>query len=572
MFRYFFLIVFIISLIACSTKEHIPVDLIIHNASVYTVDVENPVAQAVAIANGRIVFVGRSDEALLMKNPDTKVIDAKKNFVIPGFIEGHGHFSALGFSLLNLNFLTAKSWDEIIDSVKAKVAKTEKGIWIEGRGWHQEKWTKAPSPSIQGYPSYESISAISPNNPIILFHASGHSLFANKKAMELAGISNDTPDPHGGRIVRNQNKEAIGVFEENAMDIIKKAHGTYKEGLNVNEQEALWQKAIGKAQDECINKGITSFQDAGSTFTELNRYETLAKNKRLNLRLWVMARHSYAEMKDEIYKYKRIGIGNDFYTCNAIKSEVDGALGAFGAWLLKPYSDKPNFHGQNTTDIYEVKKIGELAMANNMQFCVHSIGDRANRVVLDIFEGLAELHKDKLDLRWRIEHAQHLNPIDMPRFKKHNFIASIQAVHCTSDAPFVVKRLGEQRAKNGAYAWRSLLNNHVRIANGTDTPVEDVDPIKNFYASVTRKRADNGMVFFPEQRMTRAEAIKSYTLDNAYAAKEENIKGSIEKGKYADIVILSNNLLKCKEQDILKTKVLFTIVNGKILKKYHKTI
>jgi predicted amidohydrolase YtcJ len=567
MLRKFLLAGFITSLLACSTKERIPVDLIIHNATIYTVDDKKSIVEALAVTNGKIVFVGKSSEALNLKNPDTKVIDAQNHFVMPGFIEGHGHFSALGFSLLNLNFIKSKSWDEIVDSVAAKVAHTGKGIWIEGRGWHQEKWIKSPENTIQGYPDHEMLSKISPDNPLILYHASGHSLFANKKAMELAGISNDTPDPQGGRIVRNQNKEAIGVFEERAMDLIRIPYESYKKGLNASVEENFWQEAIKKAQQECINKGITSFQDAGSKYFELDRYEALARNKKLDLRLWVMARHSYEEMKSEIHKYKKIGIGNDFYTCNAIKSEVDGALGAFGAWLLKPYSDKPNFTGQNTTDIYEVKKIGELAMANDMQFCVHSIGDRANRVVLDVFEGLADLHKEKKDLRWRIEHAQHLSVEDMPRFAKHNFIASIQAVHCTSDAPFVIKRLGEQRARTGAYPWRSLLNHHVKIANGTDTPVEDVDPIKNFYASVTRKREDNGMVFFPEQRMTRAEAIKSYTIDNAYAAKEEHIKGSLEVGKYADIVILSNNLLRCKDQDILKTEVLFTIVNGKILKK-----
>jgi predicted amidohydrolase YtcJ len=557
--------VFILS--ACSKKETVPLDLIIHNGYVYTVDEKTTVVDAIGVSKGKIVFVGTSSEALQLKNPDTKVIDANGHFVMPGFIEGHGHFSGLGYSLINLNFLKSKSWQEIVDSVSSKALKSKKGEWIEGRGWHQEKWSTPLSSSIQGYPFHDDLSKVTNDNPVILFHASGHSLFANKKAMDLAGISADTKDPEGGRIVRNQNKEAIGVFEERAMDLIKNSFEEYKKSLDANRQEELWLEAIAKAEEECINKGITSFQDAGSKFFELDRYEKLAKDGKLDLRLWVMARHSYEDMKNVIARYKKIGVGNNFYTCNAIKSEVDGALGAFGAWLLKPYADKPDFHGQNTTDIYEVKRIGELAMENNMQYCVHSIGDRANRVVLDVFEGLYSINPTKKDMRWRVEHAQHLDPKDFPRFAKHQFIASMQAVHCTSDAPFVAKRLGEQRAKYGAYAWRTLLDNKVKIANGTDAPVEDVDPIKNFYASVTRKREDNGMVFFPEQKMTRAEAIKSYTYDNAYAAKEEKIKGSIEVGKVADFVILSNNLLKCKEQDILKTKVLFTIINGKIKKK-----
>ncbi|MBK9689199.1 MAG: amidohydrolase [Saprospiraceae bacterium] len=438
-----------------------------------------------------------------------------------------------------------------------------KGTWIEGRGWHQEKWDSLPVRSVQGYPMHTALSKVSPDHPVILFHASGHALFANEKAMELAGIGLDTPNPPGGRIVRNNKGEAIGVFEERAMEAVRQAYEDYRKKLSADAKEKEWQTAIALAEAECIENGITSFQDAGSSFEELTRYRRLAEKKELDIRLWAMARHDYNTMKDVIGKYK---YKSPFFTCNAIKSEVDGALGAFGAWLLKPYNDKPGFTGQNTTDIYEVRKIAGLAIDNDMQFCVHAIGDRANKVVLDIYEGLASLHPEKKDLRWRVEHAQHLAVSDIPRFAKLGIIASMQGVHCTSDAPFVVKRLGTERARTGAYAWRSLLKQGVHIANGTDAPVEDVDPIRNFYATVTRKREDTRQPFYPEQRMTRAEAIKSYTIDNAYAAKEEKEKGSISPGKYADIVILSNNLLKCRESDILKTEVLFTIVNGVIVK------
>jgi predicted amidohydrolase YtcJ len=563
----FLVYLFLFQSFGCKKEPSQLIDLIIHNAYVYTVDAKKSTFEAVGISKGKIVFLGNSKDALALKNPDTKVIDAKGNFLMPGFIEGHGHFSGLGFSLLNLNLLKSTSWESIIDSVKNRTLTTQKNAWIEGRGWHQEKWNTKPKNTVDGYPQHADLSAISPDHPIILYHASGHSLYANQKAMDLAGVNNDTPDPIGGRIVRNQDKIAIGVFEERAMSIIKNAYEDYKKSLPKSQQDQRWLDAITLAQIECINKGVTSFQDAGSKFFELDNYEKLAKENKLSVRLWVMARHSFEEMKDKLSAYKKIGIGQDFYTCNAIKSEVDGALGAFGAWLLKPYSDKPDFHGQNTTDIVEVKKIGELAMSLGMQFCVHSIGDRANRVVLDIFDGLASKNTDKKDLRWRVEHAQHLDPIDFKRFVQGGYIASMQAVHCTSDAPFVAKRLGVQRAKYGSYAWRSLLDIGVKIANGTDTPVEDIDPIKNFYASVTRKREIDGLVFYPEQRMTRAEAIKSYTIDNAFAAKEDLIKGSIEIGKYADLVILSKNLLTTPDQSILDTKVLFTIVNGKILKK-----
>ena len=546
--------------------EKLNVELIIHNADIFTVDAKNSKAEALAVADGKIIFIGKSKDVLRLKNRDTKVIDARKNFVMPGFIEGHGHFSGLGFQLLNLDLLKVKNWDEVIAMVAEKVKTSKKGDWIEGRGWHQEKWNTLPADNVQGYPIHDALSNISPDNPVILFHASGHALFANEKAMQAAGITAESMDVAGGRIVRNKARQVIGVFEENAMDAIKTAYENYKATLNRSDQEKRWYEAIAMAQKECIDKGITSFQDAGSHLDELSRYRKMAENRQLDLRLWVMARENFETLNKEVSKYKVVGAGNGFYTCNAIKSQVDGALGAFGAWLLKPYADKPGFTGQNTTDIYEIRKMAELAIKNNMQFCVHAIGDRANRVVLDIYEGMAQLNKDKKDLRWRIEHAQHLHPTEIPRFAKAGIIASMQGIHCTSDAPFVVKRLGEERSKYGAYPWRSLLQSGVKIANGTDTPVEDVDPIKNFYATVTRKYNNGRFAFFPEQKMSRLEAIKSYTINNAFAAKEEKSKGSLEIGKYADIVILSRNLLKCRESDLLKTKVLFTIVNGKIKK------
>jgi hypothetical protein len=257
-----------------------------------------------------------------------------------------------------------------------------------------------------------------------------------------------------------------------------------------------------------------------------------------------------------------INAGNHFFTCRAIKSEVDGALGSFGAWLLRPYSDKSDFHGQNTTPIENVEAIAKLATDNDLQLCVHAIGDRANQEVLNIFE---KNLNGKKDLRWRIEHAQHLDPADIPRFAKMGAIASMQGIHCTSDAPFVVKRLGEQRACNGAYAWRALLDAGAVVSNGTDAPVEDVSPLESFYATVTRKRfAVPKIEFFPEQKLTRAEAIHSYTLACAYAAFEEQDKGSLEVGKWADLVVLSKDLLNCSDEEILQTQVMMTVVGGKV--------
>jgi predicted amidohydrolase YtcJ len=484
--------------------------------------------------------------------------------MMPGFIEGHGHFSGLGYSLINLNFLNTSSWEEIVQMVAEAAEQAEPGEWIVGRGWHQEKWTETPSPSVLGYPYHDALSAVSADNPVMLRHASGHSLFANAKAMELAGVTAETPDPSGGEVVRDSRGKAIGVFEERAMSLINAAYDDYRAGLSEEAKTKEWYRAIELAEEECLKKGVTSFQDAGSKYFELERYEQMAEAGELDLRLWAMVRHSYDEMKDNLEGYPKIDIGNHYFTCRAIKSEVDGALGAFGAWLLRAYNDKKGFTGQNTTPIPEVKNIAQLAMDNDMQMCVHAIGDRANRVVLNIYEEQFNANPAKENLRWRIEHAQHLDTADIPRFREMGIIASMQGIHCTSDAPFVEKRLGRERSRLGAYPWRSLLDEGVIIANGTDAPVEDVDPLLSFYASVTRKRADNGFEFFPEQRMTREEAIHSYTLGNAYAGFEEGFKGSVTKGKAADFVVLSHDLVNCTDEEILESKVLMTMVDGQV--------
>ncbi|HFC00348.1 MAG TPA: amidohydrolase [Phaeodactylibacter sp.] len=556
-------LLFLVILLTPSCTEKPTASLLLLNGKIATMDKNNPSVEAVAIQDNRIVLLGTTAEVKKWQGKKTKVIDLKGQFAMPGFIEGHGHFSGLGKSLMNLNFLTSKNWNEIVAMVAQKAKTTPKGEWIIGGGWHQEKWNEKLDRQVLGYPYHDDLSAVSPDHPVLLRHASGHGVFANKKAMELAGINIETPNPSGGEIVRDGSGKAIGMFEENAMSLIYDAYLAYQKTLSQEDLLSQWYQAIDLAQTECINKGITSFQDAGSSFDEIKRYAQLAKNDKLNLRLWAMLRHSYDEMKGQLNAFPIIDEGNHFFTCRALKTEVDGALGSYGAWLLAPYHDKPNFVGQNTTSIEEVTHIAQLAMKNNLQLCVHSIGDRANREVLNIFEKQFKSNPKK-DYRWRIEHAQHLDPKDIPRFKKWNIIASMQGIHCTSDAPFVVSRLGEKRAKEGAYPWRSLLDAGAIIANGTDAPVEDVNPLKCFYALVTRQRADTGLKFFTEQKMTREEALYAYTLNNAFAAFEEKEKGSLEVGKLADIVVLTKDLRTCKDSEILQTKVLFTIIGGKI--------
>lgn len=556
---YLFVSIFIIS---CQPKNDPKIDLVLYNGLIYTVNPDQPLVSALAVSNNRIYQLGTDEDILALKDEQTETIDLDGQFVMPGFIEGHGHFSGLGKSLRGLNFLHAKNWDEVVDQVAQKVKTSQPGEWIIGRGWHQEKWDKTPDNATSGYPFHQSISEISPENPVLLWHASGHGLFANANAMNKAGIGIETPNPVGGNIVRNSRGEAVGVFEETAMTAIYTSYQDYLKTVSQEAQEKEWQEGIRLAQDECLKNGITTFDDAGSSYLEIERYKKLANNGQLDIRLWAMLRHSYDEMKNHIDGFPIINEGEHFFTCRAIKTEIDGALGSYGAWLLDDYSDKPAFRGQNTTPLEEVENIAQLAIDHNMQCCVHAIGDKGNRVILDFYEKFFQQNPSKVSRRWRIEHAQHLSVKDIPRFAELGVIPVMQGIHCTSDAPFVEKRLGYQRAKEGAYAWRSLLDSGAIIPNGTDAPVEEVDPIPCFYASVTRKRTDSGLEFFPEQAMTRQEAIYSYTYAPAYATFEEKDKGSLEVGKLADIVVLSKNLLTCSDEEILDTEVNMTIVGG----------
>jgi predicted amidohydrolase YtcJ len=383
---------------------------------------------------------------------------------------------------------------------------------------------------------------------------------ANQKAMELAGISRETPDPVGGRIVRDAGGRLTGVFEENAMLLIEAPLDAWKNKRTEAQKQADFEQAVQLATQECLSKGICSFQDAGSSFWEIEQYKRLAESGKLDMRLWLMVSQPAPADLGKLSAFPQIGLGDGYCTIRAVKAYLDGALGSYGAWLLAPYEDKPGFTGQNVTPVDTIAAIAAACRDRGMQFCVHAIGDRANRETLNIFEQFAP----KGDARWRVEHAQHIDPADIPRFASQGVIASMQAIHCTSDAPFVAKRLGADRARDGAYSWRTLLDSGAHLANGTDTPVEDVDPRACLYASVTRQRPDNQLVFYPEQAMTREEALLSYTRWNAWAAFEEKEKGSLEKGKRADITVWSKNLLKCPNEDILRAEVRYTIVGGKL--------
>ena len=537
-----------------------PADMVITNGKVVTVEDGAPEAQAVAIRGSRIVAVGTNAAIKPLIGPKTQVIDVKGQFVMPGFIEGHGHFTGIGNTELGLKLMNTKSWDEIVNMVAARAKTAKPGEWIYGRGWHQEKWNARPNPNVEGFPVHDALSKVSPNNPVVLTHASGHATFVNAKAMELSDITAATKDPEGGDLIRDAKGNPTGLLRETASRLVRRGRGAPE--LSPAEAADRERKIIELAAKEVLSKGVTSFQDAGSSFQDVDRFKAAADAGTLGVRLWVMIRQPNDALRQNLAKYKMVDHADGMLTVRAIKHSIDGALGSRGAWLLEPYSDKPDDTGDNTTPPATIRETAKLALEQGYQLCVHAIGDRANRETLDIFEE-AFKGRDGRALRWRVEHAQHLHPNDIPRFGKLGVIASMQGVHCTSDAPYVPARLGNKRAEEGAYVWQKLMKSGALVTNGTDAPVEDVDPIASYYATVSRKLKD-GSVFYPAQRMNRMEALRSYTINTARAAFEENSKGTLKAGKYADIVVLSKDILTIAEDQIPTAQVMYTIVGGKI--------
>jgi len=562
-FPFAFVSLFLLSFFACGREEE-PADLVLLNGKVITIERKLPEAEALAIRGDRIIAVGKEKTIRRYIGQLTRIIDLDGKVAVPGLIDSHGHFMSLGQSKMVLNLATCQSWEEIIAMVKAAAEKTPPGEWILGRGWHQEKWERPPEPNVDGLPIHDGLSMVSPQNPVLLTHASGHSCLANAKAMELAGITKKTPDPPGGEIVRDKKGEPIGAFRETAQGLLRQALSFHRAGLSSEVLMAEQRRSVALATKECLSKGITSFHDAGVSWEAIELYKELAENGKLGVRLYVMIGEGNQKLKEALPKYRILGAGQNHLTVRCIKRLIDGALGTHGAWLLEPYDDLPTSVGLNTTPVEEMRETARLALENDFQLATHAIGDRANRETLNLYEEAFRAHPEKKDLRWRIEHAQLLHPDDIPRFGSLGVIAAMQGIHCPSDGPWVIQKIGEKRAREGAYAWRSLLQSGAIIANGTDAPVEDVDPIACFHASVTRLMKD-GRAFFPEQRMNREEALRSYTLNAAYAAFQEDILGSLTPGKLADITVLSQDILTVPEDQILQTTVVYTIVGGRIL-------
>lgn len=547
------------------TMEVEPADLVLRGGKVATVDPDLGNVSAIAVNGYKITAVGSNDEIAAYIGPETSVIELNGRFAMPGFIEGHGHYMGLGRAKQILDLRNVENWDEIVTMVSGAVDKAQPGEWIFGRGWHQDKWDSVPDDAVDGVPRNDSLNAVSPDNPVALGHASGHAAFYNDAALEAAGIDNDTPDPPGGTIVRTPDGRATGLMRETAQRLLSEAIGIYQGRLTPEEMEQIDRERVMLAADEALRHGVTSFQDAGTSFEGIEFFKKLEEEGNLPVRLYVMVRRETNELMDEaLPQYRMLPEGNDFLTVRSIKRQIDGALGAHGAWLLEPYEDLKETDGLVLETAEDIERTAEIAVKHGFQVNTHAIGDRGVREVLDLYERAWEtMGVEGNDLRWRIEHAQHIDPVDVPRFGQLGVVAAVQAIHGTSDGPWIPTRLGDERAQATSQPWRHLFETGALVTNGTDVPVEPIDAIASYYASVSRMMV-NGERFYPEYAMTREEALRTYTINNAVAAFEEDIKGSLTPGKYADIVVLSQDLLTVEEARIPDTTVDITIVGGEV--------
>lgn len=556
----------LISIISCTSSKKEFATMLIHGGPIYTVDSIQPIVEAVAIKNNIIIFAGNLKEAEAFKNDQTQLIDLKGKTMTPGLIEGHGHFMGLGYNELNLDLINTTSYQDIIDAVAERVKTAKPGEWIIGRGWHQSKWDSMPKTMVKGFQTHNRLSEVSPNNPVYLKHASGHAGFANEKAMEIAGLHILAKegikrfDSKEGEVILDEFGRPTGIFNERAQSLI---HRHIPEKTPETDIQAF-----ELAVKACLRNGITSFHDAGIPRETIALYENMKQKGKLKTRIYAMLTGWDKELLNEWFD-KGIMIDTaNLLTIRSVKLNCDGALGSRGAWLLEPYSDRPGHFGHETLPMEFVEETALSGLKHGFQVCAHAIGDRANREILDRYEyALKKMPKLALNHRFRIEHAQHLHPDDIPRFAELQVIPAMQAVHMSSDRPWAIDRLGKKRIKEGAYMWQDLLQTGVPIVNGTDVPVEPINPIASFYASVSRKTLkgtpENG--YEPEQKMTREQALKSYTLDAAYGAFEEHIKGSISEGKLADFTIYNQDLMTVKEDNILNTEVVMTIFDGEIV-------
>lgn len=545
------IILIIIGLTIMSCSDTKTADLVIMGGKVATVDNDFSIAEAVAVQNNKIIFVGANQDVKKYISDKTKVIELNGELVLPGLIDSHGHLTGSGKALEHIDLVGTNSFQDVLDLVKVRVKTAEQGEWIRGRGWDQNDWT------IKEFPNHSALSDITPNNPVMLSRIDGHAILVNQKAMEIADIDRNTPNPDGGKIFHGSNGKPTGIFLDNAEKLITNHIPKYS-------TEKL-RSIIQNAANRCVEFGLTGMHDAGIPISRIDDYKYLIDNGTMPLRINAMLSDTVvSDMSGFLQKYQVDSYGNDFLRVKSIKLYADGALGSRGAALLEPYSDDPENSGLLVTENSHMLEVCKAALESGFQVCTHAIGDKAIRTMLDIYEK-ALIANPNYDHRFRIEHSQIVNFADIPRYADLGVIPAMQPQHAVSDMPWTKDRIGSERVK-GAFPFRSFIDAGVIIPCGSDFPVEIPNPLIGIHNAVTRQD-ENGFPkdgWLPEQKMTIVEAIKGYTIWAAYAAFQEDILGSIEVGKYADFTILDKDILTIEPMEILNTNVLYTIVGGDV--------
>ena len=533
-------------------QEHPAADTIITNANIWTVDRNHPKAEAVAILNQRIIAVGTSVEMDGWRGPRTRIIDAGGKLLLPGFNDAHVHFVSGGFQLDQVQLTDAKTHDEFVQRIAAQARKLKKGEWILGGEWDEQNWSP---PEL---PTHDWIDQVAPDNPVFIERHDGHESLANALAMKLANVTSETKAPAGGEVVRDPQGNPTGIFKDAAQALIGKV---------IPEPTAAARiRAAKRALEHAASLGVTSVQDMVPAYGDVEAYSVLAERGELTARIYVAPTET--RWRDQAKIGVRHAFGSDFLRLGAVKGFADGSLGSTTAYFFQPYVDAPNTRGLLSDEMQPISGMRERltgADRAGLQLCVHAIGDQAISTVLDIFQEVQKTNGNR-DRRWRIEHAQHMAPKDFQRFANLHVIASMQPYHAIDDGQWAERRIGPIRAKT-TYAFRTFLDNGVRLAFGTDWTVAPLNPMLGLYAAVTRATLDgkhpNGWV--PEQKVKIEEAIEAYTLGSAYAEFQEREKGSITPGKLADLVLVSDDLLKVDPRAIRDAKVEMTMVDGKIV-------
>ncbi len=541
---------------ACSGAQSAPTDLVLRNGTIYTADDSMPTASAVAVQDGKIVFVGSDDDVDAYIGEGTRVVDLAGRTAFPGFVDGHAHFTGIGQREQTLSLQGINSKSEFLDKVAAAAAKAQPGEWVVGRGWIETFW----DPPV--FPTRHDLDRVAPNNPVILTRADGHASIANSAALALAGITGTTDAPPGGAINLDVDGQPTGMLIDRAQGLVR--------ALIPAEDEASLERALELASERSVRLGWTQIQDAHGSWPEIARMRKLYNEGRIKVRLYKTVSGPGAGADSLIATGPLAPEFNDMFTIRAIKVVLDGALGSRGAALLEPYSDDPHTTGLIVSDTVELKGLFERALRAGIQIEAHAIGDRANRVLLDMIEvamqNVPASERSIAEPRWRNEHSQIVHPSDLERFKTLGIIASMQPSHAIGDLFFVPARIGIDRTK-GAYAWKTFLDMGVVVAGGSDAPVELGEPMIEFYAAVARKSLDgkDGPGWHPEEKVTRTEALKLFTVFPAYATFEEDRAGSITVGKRADFTILDRDIMTIPELEILQTKNVMTVVGGTVV-------